>query len=71
MKEMKVGSVPAVLSVHDADGRTADVMVTVYADPECPQVILETPDDSLCLGLAEAEVLETAIRVARQSLRRR
>lgn len=63
-EETIVARVPVI---HDEV--SSQVTVSYYVRP--PQVVIEGKEFSLFFSPAESEVLETAIRVARQSVRPR
>ena len=74
-----IGSVPRLASIPatvsrwkpEEDQVDSEEPLTVWADHTVPQIGIEAQGVAFCRSLSEAEILETAIRVARQSLRRR
>lgn len=73
MDETCLASIPATISRWNENEEpvTTSEPIRVLADYEVPQVCLEVRGVGLYLSGLEAEILETAIRVARQSFRRR
>ena len=68
-----LASVPATVSRWNPQENSVDTdePLRVWIDSDVPQVGIEAQGVAFCLTLLEAEILETAIRVARQALRPR
>ena len=73
MDRISMAAVPAIVSrwTPDTDALDSNEPIRVFVDLDVPQVALEIEGLGIYLTGSEAEILETAIRVARQTFRRR